>query len=144
MGEAPASLICNVIDDVRIELGQASTKRLQAVRHLQMTSEKLGELEAKARFALEQNREDLAEAVISRQVDFESQIALLEKARDQAAIEGVKLEACITALAARKQDAMMIDGCMTQGFRSVASGTAPLPKGCSDAYINSAMGLVAK
>ena len=47
--------------------------RLQAVRQQKMLTERAEELTTKAKFALGQGREDLAEAALSRQVDFEAQ-----------------------------------------------------------------------
>jgi phage shock protein A len=92
------------IDDVRAELGRVGSKRLQAARHVKLTLERVDELTRKAQFSLTQGREDLAEAAIARQVDLEVQIPILEATQKEALAEEEKLEACRTALMARKRD----------------------------------------
>ena len=68
------------LDDARVEMGKAAAKKAHANRQIQMVGAKLEELTSKAKFAVDQNREELAEAAIARQVDFEAQI-LSSKAR---------------------------------------------------------------
>jgi phage shock protein A len=92
------------IDDVRSELGRVGSKRLQAARQAKLTMERVEELTQKAAFSVEQGRDDLAEAAISRQVDLEAQIPILDAAQKEAAAEEEKLEACRSALMARKRD----------------------------------------
>lgn len=92
------------IDDVRIELVEVGTKRRQAERHIKLTGQHLEQLSEKAQLALGQAREDLAEAALSRQVDLEAQLPLLEATRAEAQAEEAKLESCVAALAARKAE----------------------------------------
>ena len=61
------------IDQVKAELESTMARRLQAARQQKMLTERVEELTTKAKFALGQGREDLAEAALSRQVDFEAQ-----------------------------------------------------------------------
>jgi len=125
------------LDDARVEMGQAAAKKAQAARQIQMVSAKLDELTAKAKFAVEQNREDLAEAAIARQVDLEAQTPILESARKDAEVEEERLQACVAALAARKRE-METDlaaflaarreartGAMTGAVASAVAGDAP-------------------
>src|SRR5262245_36116311 len=59
------------IDQVKAKLESTMARRLQAARQQKMLAERVEELTTKARFALGQGREDLAEAALSRQIDFE-------------------------------------------------------------------------
>ena len=61
------------IDQVKAEREATMARRLQAARQQKMFNERVEELTTKARFALSEGREDLAEAALSRQVDFEAQ-----------------------------------------------------------------------
>src|SRR5215217_8258739 len=61
------------IDEVRAEQEAATARRLLAMRQQKMFRDKLGGLEEKARFAMGENRDDLAEAAVSRQLEFEAQ-----------------------------------------------------------------------
>src|SRR3954470_12945441 len=57
------------IDEVKGQLEATMARRLQAARQQQMLAKRLEELTAKAKFALSEGREDLAEAALSRQID---------------------------------------------------------------------------
>jgi phage shock protein A len=91
-----------VIDDVQSDRTAATARRLTAVRQEKMVQTHVAELAGKARFALEQGREDLAEAAISRQVDIEGQLAPLALAQSEAATEEARLDEALAALGARK------------------------------------------
>ena len=74
-----------------------------------MLEDRVAELTEKAKFALAGNREDLAEAALSRQVDFEEQGKKLVAVQTQAREEEARLEDGLTALKTRKaqmQDAL--------------------------------------
>lgn len=90
------------IDQVRAQHEAAMARRLQAARQQKMIAGKLEELTAKARFALEEGREDLAEAALSRQIDFEEQGRKLDAVQAQAREEEARLDEGLTALKARK------------------------------------------
>ena len=92
------------LDEARAEMGKAAAVKAQAARQIQMVSGKLDELTAKAKFAVEQNRAELAEAAIARQVDLEAQTPILDSARKDAEGEEERLRACVAALAARKRE----------------------------------------
>jgi phage shock protein A len=91
------------IDQVKAELESTMTRRLQAARQQKMFTERAAELTAKAAFALAQGREDLAEAALSRQVDFEAQAKELDALQQPAREEEQRLEDCVAALSARKR-----------------------------------------
>lgn len=91
------------IDEVRADQEKAIARRLQAARQQRMFAAKLEELTAKARFAIGEGREDLAEAALSRQVDLEAQIGNLEQMQVSAREEEDRLEENLTALRTRKK-----------------------------------------
>lgn len=90
------------IDEVREEVEATMARRLNAAKHLRMLAERVQELTGKASFALKEGREDLAEAALSRQVDFEAQAKKLEAVQSQARDEEQRLEDGLSALKARK------------------------------------------
>src|SRR5918994_63247 len=90
------------IDEVRAEQEAATARRLQAVRQQRMFRDKLAALDDQARFAMAEKREDLGEAAVSRQIDFEAQAGRLEAVQVEAASEASRLEECLVALNTRK------------------------------------------
>ena len=90
------------IDEVKAQLESTMARRLNAARHQKMLAERVNELTGKASFALKEGREDLAEAALSRQVDFEAQAKKLDGVQTQAREEEQRLEHGLSALNARK------------------------------------------
>ncbi|WP_277983886.1 PspA/IM30 family protein [Sphingomonas faeni] len=90
------------IDKVKADREAVMARRLQAVRQQQLLAKKLEELTGKAKFAIAEGRDDLAEAALSRQIDFEAQVAKLVDVEAQAREEEGKLEDGLTALQSRK------------------------------------------
>jgi phage shock protein A len=91
------------IDQVKAELESTMARRLQAARQQRMLAERVEELTTKAKFALDEGREDLAEAALSRQIDFEAQAMKLDAVQQQAREEEQRLENGLAALSARKR-----------------------------------------
>src|SRR5215475_15785542 len=91
------------IDQVKAELQSTTARRLQATRQQKMLTERAEELTTKAKFALGQGREDLAEAALSRQIDFEAQAKALDAVQDLARQEEQRLGDGLAALTARKR-----------------------------------------
>jgi phage shock protein A len=91
------------IDQVKAELESTMARRLQAARQQKMLADRGEELATKAKFALDEGREDLAEAALSRQVDFEAQAKELDTLQQQTREEERRLEAGLAALGARKR-----------------------------------------
>jgi phage shock protein A len=91
------------IDQVKAEHEAVMTRRLQAARQQKMLAERCEELTSKAQFALNEGREDLAEAALSRQVDFEAQAKKLDAVQAQAHEEEQRLEDGLAALESRKR-----------------------------------------
>lgn len=90
------------IDDVRADHEAAAVRRLQAARQQKMLHERCGQLGEKAKFALAESREDLAQAAVSRQIDFEQEAGKLTKVQEGAHAEEVRLEESLVVLKARK------------------------------------------
>jgi phage shock protein A len=91
------------IDQVKAEREATMARRLQAARQQKMLTERAEELTTKAKFALDQGRDDLAEAALSRQVDFEAQAKGLDAIQQQAREEERRLDEGLAALGARKR-----------------------------------------
>lgn len=90
------------IDQVKAQLEAAMGRRLQAARQQQMLAKRLEELTEKAKFALKEGREDLAEAALSRQIDLEGQVLKLDDVQAQAREEEARLDDGLASLKARK------------------------------------------
>jgi len=91
------------IDEVKVEHQSTMARRLNAARQQKMLTERVEELTTKATFALKEGREDLAEAALSRQLDFETQAKKLDDLQQQAREEEQRLEDGLAALNARKR-----------------------------------------
>ena len=94
--------IDRLVDEAKAERGLATTKRLQAVRQKRMYMERLATLQEKAEFAVEQGRDDLAEAALQRQMDFEATIKTLDQTELDAGEEERSLEEALASLCLRK------------------------------------------
>lgn len=90
------------IDQVNAQLQAAMARRLQAARQQEMLAKRLEELTEKAKFALKEGREDLAEAALSRQIDLEGQTRTFDQIQAQAREEEARLDDGLAALKARK------------------------------------------
>lgn len=90
------------VEQAKAELDSVTTRRLQATRQRQLLAKRIEDLKEKAAFALDEAREDLAEAALSRQIDFEAQATTLGDVQSQARTEEIELETGIAALLARK------------------------------------------
>lgn len=91
-----------VVAEAKTERDEATARRLQAVRRQGLYRERLTQLQQKAEFAMDQGREDLAEAALLRQVEFGNQIEALAAAETEAADEERRLEQALASLALRK------------------------------------------
>ena len=91
-----------VVDEARAERNNATARRLQAVRQQGLYRERLTMLQQKAEFAMAQSREDLAEAALLRQVEFEEQIEALARTEVEASAEEKRLEESLASLSLRK------------------------------------------
>jgi len=91
------------LDEVRVEQEAAIDRGAQAKRQQARIGERVADLEEKARFALSKGRDDLAEAALASQLDFEAQAERLARVEADAANEKGRLDGCVAELAARRQ-----------------------------------------
>jgi phage shock protein A len=92
-------------DEVRVELGKATAERHRIdVRRQQLLRER-EELAAKVRIAIDENRDDLAEVGISRQVDIEAQVNVLDRLMADADDKIEQLGQTVDAIAASRREA---------------------------------------
>lgn len=96
--------IDGAIDDVRAELGRVvASKHLSNTRMLEENN-KHEELAANVELAVKEGREDLAEAAISKQLDIEAQMPVLETNISELGSKEKELEGFIKALQAKKRE----------------------------------------
>jgi len=69
----------SALDDVRNELGRQLAQKHLATRRLSEANRKHDELQEKLLIAMDQQRDDLAEAAIAVQLDIEAQIPVIEQ-----------------------------------------------------------------
>jgi len=91
-----------VVDEAKTERDGVTAKRLQAVRQQRMYTERLEEIQEKAQFAMDQGREDLAEAALHRQIDFEAQVEKLKQIEVETTEQERELEEALASLELRK------------------------------------------
>jgi len=102
MAEAIAE-IDRAIDDVRVELGRALGGKHLASTRLMEENVRHTDLTEKIALALQEGREDLAEAAVGQQLDIEAQIPVLEAAVADGESRERELEGLIQALQAKKR-----------------------------------------
>ena len=91
-----------VVAEAKAERDGVTAKRLQAVRQQRMYTERLEEIQEKAQFAMDQGREDLAEAALHRQIDFEAQVEKLKQVEAETSEQERELEEALASLEMRK------------------------------------------
>jgi len=96
--------IDGAIDDVRTELGRQIAAKHLANTRLMEENRKHEELAEQITTAVGEGRDDLAEAGISRQLDIEAQIPVLERAIAEAGDQERELEGYVQALLAKKRE----------------------------------------
>lgn len=92
------------IADIRGELGRVVADKHRASKKLLEDNERHEQLSAQIKVAVDQKRDDLAAAAISRQMDIEAQIPVLETAVADASDKEKELESYINALKAKQRD----------------------------------------
>ncbi len=96
--------IDSAIDDVRLELGKVVAGKHLASTRLLEANQQHEDLATKIELAVKESREDLAEAAISRQLDLEAQIPVLESTINDSGSQEKELEGYIAALQAKKRE----------------------------------------
>ncbi|TGE02247.1 PspA/IM30 family protein [Methylobacterium nonmethylotrophicum] len=90
------------VDEVVTERDAVMARRLQAARQQVLLAKRVEGLAEKARFAVDSGRDDLAEAALSQQLDFEAHARTLAALQEEARQEEARLDAGVAALRARK------------------------------------------
>jgi len=94
----------STIDEVKILLGKETVKQKTTQTQLENESHKHATLSSQIEVAINENREDLAKVAISRQMDIETQIPILEESLIEIDTNLTKLENYIDALNAKKRE----------------------------------------
>lgn len=92
------------IAEVRHELGKLVVQQHMTQDRLKSEENKHALLQGQITVALQENREDLAEAAISRQMDIEAQVPVLKKTLEDTSAQSKELEGFIAALQAKKRE----------------------------------------
>lgn len=93
-----------VIDDVRAEMGRVVANKHLANSRLMEENKKHETLSQNIELAVNEGRDELAEAAISQQLDIEAQIPVLENTIGECGAQEKELEGYIKALQARKRE----------------------------------------
>ncbi len=93
-----------VIDEVRGELGKTIANKHLAEQRLTESRNRHTDLSEKAALAVQEGRDDLAEAAIAQQMDIEAQIPVLEKTLNETGAREKELESYISALQAKRRE----------------------------------------
>lgn len=112
----------SVIDDVRHELGQVSANRHLAQQQHASLNRQHETLTAQVAEAMRASREDLAHAAISRQLDIEAQLPVLESTLAELARQEQELQGFVAALLAKKRE---MQDALAQFRASRAAAAAP-------------------
>ena len=116
------------IDDVRQELGKLEAQKHLATKQLNRDNTEHAELAGQLEVAISQQRDDLAEAAIARQMDIEAQIPVLEKAMEDQRDKIKELNSYIDALMAKKREMQAA----LRDFRETRADNANSPAASSD------------
>ena len=96
--------IDDAIIEVRDQLGKAEAAKYLSSKTLNDENSRHSALGEQIEVAVEQGRDDLAEAAIAKQMDIEAQIPVLEKAIAETDQEITELNAYISALQGKKRE----------------------------------------
>jgi len=92
------------ITEVRHELGKLEVQKYTLQDRLKNEENKYQLLQGQILVAINEDREDLAEVAISKQMDIEVQLPVLKKALKDAEEQSVEMEGFIAALQAKKRE----------------------------------------
>ncbi|BCS99166.1 hypothetical protein DSLASN_47980 [Desulfoluna limicola] len=94
----------SAMEDVRDELGKVVAGKHLANKRLMTMNQKYEDLTGQIELAVRENRDDLAEVAIGKQMDIEAQIPILEATIADSAAQEKELEGYISALKAQKRE----------------------------------------
>ena len=96
--------IDEAIEEVRQQLGKTEAARYLSSQSLNKDNARHVELQEQIEIAVNEGRDDLAEAAIARQMDIEAMLPVVEKSITDADAEIVELNSYIQALQAKKRE----------------------------------------
>jgi phage shock protein A len=113
-------------DEVRTDLGKATAERHRLDARRQQLSREKTELDARVSAALDEGRDDLAEAGVARQIDIEAQVGVLERLLAEADERIAQFGQTIDAIAASRREAEQTRKEYQESrSRPIADGQAP-------------------
>lgn len=118
--------VTSAIDDIRQELGQVVAKKHLAGTKIMEENKRHGSLGEKIKIAVDENRDDLAEAAIARQLDIEAQIPVLEATLKECNAQEKELENYLNALMAKRRE-MNAELIQFRESAKAAENTVPHP-----------------
>lgn len=104
MMEQAIRKVDTVIDEVRAELGKAAANRHLAQRQHADLNQRHLELTGQAEQAIAISRDDMARAAVTKQLDIEAQIPLVEGSLTELVAQEKELSGFVTALLAKRRD----------------------------------------
>ncbi|WP_193163682.1 PspA/IM30 family protein [Microbulbifer hainanensis] len=116
--------IDDAIAEVRDQLGKAEAAKYLSSKTLNSENNRHSALAEQIDIAVKENRDDLAEVAIAKQMDIEAQLPVLEKAIAEADAEISELNAYISALQGKKRD-------MREQLREFAKASDHVSNGAS-------------
>jgi|SRR5690606_16059739 len=114
------------ISDVRADLGTVEAQRHLTAKRLAEESARHETLGEQAALAIQQGREDLAQAALGRQIDIEAQLPVLESRLAALAEDRSRLEGYVIALQAKRREMLdaLEDYRKAMEQKSSATGTS--------------------
>jgi phage shock protein A len=94
----------SAISEIRHELGQVIVSQHLIQERIDSEQNKFQDLNQQIKVALSENREDLAEAAISKQIDIEAQLPVLKRSLNDDSKKIEELESYISALQAKQRE----------------------------------------
>jgi phage shock protein A len=91
-------------DELRAQLGKIVANKHNTNKRIMSANSEHETLSDQIQISIREDRDDLAETAIARQMDIEAQVSVLEGALSEATAEERELEAYIHALDARKRE----------------------------------------
>ncbi len=115
------------IDDVRADIGRLIAQKHLIGKELAAKNGEHEDLAERTELAIQQSRDDLAEAAVSRQMDIEAQIPILEHDLAETGEKEKELEGYILALQAKRREMEVDLKAALAAERDEASMGAPVP-----------------
>lgn len=119
-----------VAGEVRVDLGKAEAAKHLVLAQMAKLNDEHAQLAGRVEAAINQQRDDLASAVIGRQADIEDYLPVLQKALDEQTARAKDLASYILALLAKKRE---LEQVLAEYQRHPGGGQADTPPQASPA-----------